>query len=290
AEDGRSGFYGWFNIVEGRPRKRSKGCQGYKIPAGWFLQGLFIKPRFLPEYAPVQVIKLGDVLTLATIPGEPTTETGRRVNLELKKTLGLEKDDHRTVVVAIANGYLSYIATAEEYSAQHYEGGLTLYGPNESEFFVEKVRDTAKKLDSMSENFPKEVNYLTGRLTYLWDRKGRTGYPAKWKSLGPVVPVRAKDGSLESVRFEWRGLDKKYLPPSLPTISIETNGSVLIGPEGMPETDHGLNFEVRRKKHSRWSANWNPPKGISKNTKYRFKVSRPGMDAIYSNEFQLDRF
>jgi len=39
------------------------------------------------------------------------------------------------LILGHANGYLGYIATAEEYTAQYYEGGSTLYGPGEAAMF-----------------------------------------------------------------------------------------------------------------------------------------------------------
>ena len=40
----------------------------------------------------------------------------------------------RVVVSSVANEYSGYVATAEEYSRQYYEGGHTLYGPRTQPF------------------------------------------------------------------------------------------------------------------------------------------------------------
>ena len=39
------------------------------------------------------------------------------------------------LILGHANGYLEYITTAEEYTAQYYEGGSTIYGPGEAAMF-----------------------------------------------------------------------------------------------------------------------------------------------------------
>jgi hypothetical protein len=39
------------------------------------------------------------------------------------------------LILGHANGYVEYVTTAEEYTAQYYEGGSTIYGPNEAAMF-----------------------------------------------------------------------------------------------------------------------------------------------------------
>ncbi|MCP5046884.1 MAG: hypothetical protein GY940_06910 [bacterium] len=305
AEDGRSFIYGKLGIKEGVPRKKPKGPHTYKKTFPKFISRFAANPKFWPKTAHVQVIRLGDVLTLGTVPGEPTTETGRRINNALARHPNTRNS--QTAVVALANNYIAYIATAEEYKAQHFEGGMTYWGPNESEFFVERISQLAANLNKRTRgtNYEKEREYLTGKPTHLYSRKGETGNPATWESLRKVVRLKVKRGKkpktkkkgiiklredVESVyRFYWRGLKKKYLPATLPGIAIECNGALLKGPDGMEETDEGLNFIVKRKGKNLWSATWTPPKGISTDAKYRFKVSRPNMEPLYSEEFRLEK-
>jgi neutral ceramidase len=45
----------------------------------------------------------------------------------------------RSVVVSLANGFMQYVATADEYGAQYYEGGSTLYGPAEAAMFARQL-------------------------------------------------------------------------------------------------------------------------------------------------------
>src|SRR3989442_13572227 len=39
------------------------------------------------------------------------------------------------LILGHADGYIEYITTAEEYTAQYYEGASTLYGPGEAAMF-----------------------------------------------------------------------------------------------------------------------------------------------------------
>jgi neutral ceramidase len=73
------------------------------------------------------VVQIGD-LVAAAVPLELTTEVGFRIrDAMLRRSLEEGLGARATAVVGLANGYMQYVATREEYQAQHYEGGSTLY-------------------------------------------------------------------------------------------------------------------------------------------------------------------
>jgi neutral ceramidase len=80
-----------------------------------------------PEVLPLQVVRLGSLVLVAT-PFEPTTMAGRRLQETVQAELGPAGVD-RVVVAGLANAYAGYVATREEYAAQHYEGASTHFGP-----------------------------------------------------------------------------------------------------------------------------------------------------------------
>ncbi len=141
AEDGRSPLYelGFKEGVKraGRLDKDNKLRQGSKhppfeatLPLPWPLSGdltkLLLGKTDVPSDVPLGVHRIGD-LTLVTLPGEFTMTMGRRI---LKTVAAaVEVDDSLVVPVGLANEYISYVATPEEYEAQHYEGASTLWGP-----------------------------------------------------------------------------------------------------------------------------------------------------------------
>lgn len=106
------------------PSETLRQCHGVKevvIPVGE------MKPYpWAPEVLPLQVLRIGQ-LYLATLPGEPTIMSGWRIRRTLAHTLGV--DIKQVLVVGYSNAYTEYITTPEEYSAQDYEGGSTLFGP-----------------------------------------------------------------------------------------------------------------------------------------------------------------
>lgn len=88
------------------------------------------KPAFLPAgpaVLPLQIFRIGN-FALVGLPWEVTTIAGRRIRKDLLEVLAPAGVD--TVVIAgLANDYVNYLTTREEYSSQQYEGASTLYGP-----------------------------------------------------------------------------------------------------------------------------------------------------------------
>jgi neutral ceramidase len=105
------------------PSDALRACQSPK--AVLVATGEMIPPA-QPQILSLALVRIGP-LTLVVGPAEFTTMAGRR----LRRTVGARLDiDSRYVVVAgYANGYAGYVTTPEEYQAQQYEGGHTLFGP-----------------------------------------------------------------------------------------------------------------------------------------------------------------
>ncbi|MFW7380850.1 MAG: neutral/alkaline non-lysosomal ceramidase N-terminal domain-containing protein [Oligoflexus sp.] len=82
---------------------------------------------WVPHILPYQLITIGELAIIAA-PFEATTMTGRRLKQLMRKSLA--DFGIRTVVfTGLANEYSHYVTTPEEYRAQNYEGGSTLFGP-----------------------------------------------------------------------------------------------------------------------------------------------------------------
>ncbi|WP_285831111.1 neutral/alkaline ceramidase [Streptomyces meridianus] len=80
---------------------------------------------WVQELVPVQLMRIGG-LHLIGIPGEVTIGAG----LRLRRTVAeiLAADVENVLVAGYANAYFHYLTTPEEYDAQAYEGGSTLFG------------------------------------------------------------------------------------------------------------------------------------------------------------------
>ncbi|MET9359317.1 neutral/alkaline non-lysosomal ceramidase N-terminal domain-containing protein [Streptomyces sp. NPDC006632] len=84
--------------------------------------------RFLPlvqEHARVQLLRIGP-LFLIGVPAEVTITAGLRLRRTVAAILGADLPD--VLVAGYSNGYVHYVTTPEEYDAQEYEGGSTLFG------------------------------------------------------------------------------------------------------------------------------------------------------------------
>jgi neutral ceramidase len=142
SEEGRGPlFEATGEIFEGRRLAAPIGPQGVKDPAR------SDDDRTLePTSVPLTAARLGDRL-IVTIPGEATEELGRRTRaaaLAAVRGSGI----HRVVIAGYANEYASYFTTPEEYGAQHYEGGTTVYGPASGPFLTTSLADLAGRLAS----------------------------------------------------------------------------------------------------------------------------------------------
>lgn len=105
--------------------------------------GLTDKP-WTPQILPLQIVLFGNI-ALVTIPGEITTIAAQRLEktiLEQLKVRGVEE----VILNSYANSYCGYITTFEEYQAQCYEGGHTVYGEYTLAAFQSEYQDLAKEL------------------------------------------------------------------------------------------------------------------------------------------------
>ncbi|HEX6239755.1 MAG TPA: neutral/alkaline non-lysosomal ceramidase N-terminal domain-containing protein, partial [Polyangiales bacterium] len=114
-----------------RKQEDPHDCQNPK----YFIQGLGPSEPGVafPEFGPVGVAQLGNGL-LVTLPAELTTVVGMRIRESVQRASAAASVPPTSVaVVGLTHEYLQYVASADEYPAQHYEGASTLYGPHMGE-------------------------------------------------------------------------------------------------------------------------------------------------------------
>lgn len=89
-----------------------------------------------PSMVDIQMVRIGQVV-IAVSPSEVTTMSGRRWREAIMKE-AVSKIDKKAIpmVVGPANTYAHYVTTAEEYSAQRYEGASTMFGPNQLAAYI----------------------------------------------------------------------------------------------------------------------------------------------------------
>ncbi|MFW5925085.1 MAG: neutral/alkaline non-lysosomal ceramidase N-terminal domain-containing protein [Myxococcota bacterium] len=142
-EDGRTSLALLPPFREGRGTRRwTDHCQSPKRSILFGVARWVLNEWSMPKVAPMHVVRIGEAV-VATVPGEMTTTGGLRLRRRLARRTGVD----RVAIVGLANGYLQYITTAAEYSAQHYEGASTLYGPWTWGFFADRLTQLAGALD-----------------------------------------------------------------------------------------------------------------------------------------------
>lgn len=200
AEDGRTLFHslGWVEGVRGmrQQREHARG-QGIKLPAfepsfdlagmapflAWLLPDLteqLAKPGTFPKKAPLGVYRVGP-LWFATLPGEFTTVMGRRTASRIAESVGVSRSDVH--LIGLANEYVSYFSTPEEYEAQHYEGASTLYGAESGPWIAYNLANLAQKVTP--------AQGTLARSRYRYEVK-----PVRHFGLGDLgeAPLRHDDG------------------------------------------------------------------------------------------------
>jgi neutral ceramidase len=132
----------WLGWQEGATGGGIPG-QGAKRAALGPVGRLLMPSTALPVEAPLGVHQVGGLL-LVTLPGEFTAAMGRRVANGV--AAAADWPSSRVLLVGLANEYLSYFATPEEYSLQHYEGASTLWGPQAGPLLGRRLAQLAATL------------------------------------------------------------------------------------------------------------------------------------------------
>ncbi len=149
-EDARTPLFdlGWKPGVRREPREG----QGVKVGAfeSVLLPGInlttFIAPScYYPESFSVSLVSLTGKtpMSFSVLPGELTRTMWRRIQKRLEKefpSLG------PVVPIGLANDYIVYVTTPEEYAAQGYEGASNIFGPSTGDVLGHVSCDLARGL------------------------------------------------------------------------------------------------------------------------------------------------
>ena len=137
--EGPNPIWDWPSKVAYRLSARLRDSQA---PKGIVLPGEFLNRRrpIVAQRVPVQLLRIGP-LYLIGIPGEVTIVAGLRLRRTVAEIVGAPLAN--VLVAGYSNGYIHYVTTPEEYQAQHYEGGSTLYGRWELGAFQQTAAELA---------------------------------------------------------------------------------------------------------------------------------------------------
>jgi neutral ceramidase len=263
-------FFINMNFDEGgtAARETPDGCFGHKKVQ----LGMLIKEYTLPQVLQFGAYRLGDVL-IGSVPVEATTEVGALIRETIlgNAPAGVE----RALSVSLANGYASYVASAEEYEAQHYEGGSTLYGPNTGELLAYELGQLAASLRSGNPTVAVDaaLAYRTEISTHFWaPRPIPVGFTRE--VLGRVCGP-------EEVRIRWTDLRPGTLiPAAAPIVHIERESAgqwSLLADDADPEVQ--LQAVEPRGDGYVWETRWVPRSVPAGNYRLRL-LARQGLAEV----------
>jgi neutral ceramidase len=234
----------------------------------------------------LQTIRINELLLVA-VPGEMTTEMGQRL-----KQAALQAAQHthqgmtQVTIVGLANQYMSYFTTPEEYDMQHYEGASTLYGPASGPVIAARLSYLVTQMALPSQwifrpglkvqAFPEVLSMQGGREAQRVILERRTMPP--------------------SASFVWQDLSPGTISFDAPLVHLETQSRdgrwVPLFIDALPVDDRGLHMEIRylgeapRAGAGVWQAIWYPQAPVS--GALRFVIAPRGtLPPLYSEPFTL---
>lgn len=256
---------------QGAANPGGRGCHGAKHQfLDVLLGGLpnrLVGSRKIPSFAQVSVIRIGNRL-IGTLPAEVTTNAGRRMQegmLAAARGLGISADT--VLIMSLTNGHLGYVTTAEEYAAQWYEGGSTMYGPGEAAMFGRALAGLTTALSTGDVLPPASARTLTvfpgTRKAILHPERAAAPIPGKIERVWCSRDTLYADFRLGSVQ-DWVVSDNR----SAPRAHVEVlRAGVAVGWDDDPALE--LHLRSLRRNPARWQLRW---KGAEPGASYLIRL------------------
>jgi hypothetical protein len=258
SEEGRGPLYDETGVpFEDRRAPVTDEHQGNKIQVAPASEGT------VPKGVPLMVLRIGD-RAIGSIPGEMTVGMGERVR-DAMLAAAAPSGVKQTVLSGLANEFLQYFVTPEEYDRQHYEGGSQLYGRLAANLLKVQLADLARRLASgepAPEPYPADPR--NGVSPDAPPFEPGAGEARELERPAPTVR------HLEHARFAWqggpRGTDRP-LDGAFVRVERRVRGS------WRPYADDlGLQIIWRVDDEGRYSAEWEVPLDAPRTT-YRFRIT-----------------
>lgn len=241
--------------------------EGYRSPVATTRQGDKVQTirdpnHTFPTAVPLSALRVGGQVVV-TIPGEMSEQMGRRLRGAVLRAAG-DSGIRRVVVSGLANDFIQYLTTPEEYGRQHYEGGTTLFGPASGVFVQERLSQLVRRLVA-GRPAPQADSF--DPVNGVDDSAARYGRGA---GEGVALTQPGDVRRLDRARFRWtggeRGLDRPLDSPFV-TIQRHTGGGWRA-----VDDDLGLDILWTVDSHGTYTALWEAPRN-ARPGRYRFAIS-----------------
>ncbi len=278
-----------------RPQLEGQGVK--KLFFGRLYKKAFPTQSF-PSRVMFQLVQIDDML-LVPLPWEVTITAGERMTQAIKNAY---KDAGQPIpqyisISSVANDYMCYATTPEEYAIQHYEGSQTIYGNNTVPYITSHLNHLASDLcnQGILSEFPDEWNV---------ELKTKHRYPKGQTQLGqreilqlPKYVAEKKNGLVTKESYwsvKWTDKLPSEIALDQPLVIMEksTDGKEWIpfNVSIQPMDDEGYDIEVRmeskNKKFATYKAKWyNPEMETSQFYRFRILPRDEKQEVLYSPPF-----
>ena len=261
------------------------GCQGNKSHLAFkYLQPLIEPVTSFPKFVQFQIIKINDMVVLP-LPFEVTTQAGKRITAAVGEQFSPGQVNYAWVA-SNANGYFGYTTTPEEYSAQHYEGGHTLYGQYSTPYLTKQLVKLAQDMQrgTVAEMQPRWQYELA-----LMPQSAPTFKPASGNRATISSPKPASTDQESYIGYQWLDINDKQISWHNSLVRVEQRHNKqwqTVKHQQHVINDDGYDIEVRYLGASnngmgRYEVRWyNPIVGKS----YRFNIAARGKYQSFNSE------
>jgi neutral ceramidase len=218
-----------------------------------------------PQVIPFHLVRIGDVRILG-VPFEVTVEAGRRI----ASAVG-----GHTVVSSLTNDYCQYLTTEEEYAAQYYEGGSTVFGPKQQAWVAAIARELSA---AVGDGHTEEVAERTFDFSVRRYAAQPTGTRVARRLAQPryVEATPTEDAYWE---LEWLDVPPGDLAWHEPIVRVEDEDGHVVA------DDQGWYLGVTHLGQSRYAARWYAPP-VGRPGKHRFVLeANSGQPETPSQDF-----
>ena len=271
SEEGRGPLYDETHVPFEGHTGPDRGAQGDKVQVD-------DESGNVPQAVPLVALRIADRMVVS-IPGEMTIGMGKRVRaavLDATQGAGIK----RAIISGLANEYLQYFTTPEEYEWQAYEGGSTLYGKTSSVLLQFADADLAKDLvDGKPAPTPYQFDPENGVVAN--GQPFSTGATSATAVAQPGTTVR-----LTRAQFQWQGGphgDDRPLGRAF--VTIQKRGRH--GRWGNVTSDLGLQILWEVDPNGVYTAKWQVPRDAGQGP-YRFLITANGY-RLHSQPFRVVR-
>ncbi|MAA59102.1 MAG: hypothetical protein CMK79_03030 [Pseudomonadales bacterium] len=280
----------------GWPDDGDDDCHGEKRWMLSALQAWGLAPERYPHRLAISAFRINQLLVVG-LPFEVTFEAGNRMAAAVQSTAEeLRAGVEQVVISSHTNGFFGYSTTGEEYSAQWYEGGHTLYGPQTTPFLTRQAAALAGIMLQQPgyAELPSQWQFSLASAQYF-----PAPVPPQGQRVQLMPPHFVDAAANQEPYWQWQLLDVNVSAIRLhePLLAVEYSDDgkhfqPLRDAQNTVVDDQGLDLQIIHDGPSdagmaRYFLRWYNPQIAVPGRWFRFRVAaREGQQVFYSSAFR----